>query len=209
MRKFGKILCLSIALGFTTPVLCSATNYEPKAIEVKEAEVKDYSTDADNDGIPDVIEDYYNEHIRDQYMFGIGLGALISSAISLLGVLYQVVKFKKLSKMTLAISDSSHATLISQEQIFSDMKEEYSRYVAEAQKKLEEMVKENAELRKSIATVVTSLKESAKTLSYYANFDGKLNAILSNQRLMSNTPEYTTLGVSSKVQATVKSVEGR
>lgn len=208
MRKLGRIISLSAVVGFATPALTSfAADTRQAAVETRRA-TEDYSTDLDADGIPDVIEDYYDSHIRDQYMFGIGLGALISSSISLLGVAYQAVKFKKLSRMTMAISEGSHATLISQERLFSDMKEEYSRYVAEAQEKLEGMARENEELRKSIASAVASLKESSKTLSYYANFDGKLNAILSNQRVMADTPEYTTLGVSSKVQATVKAVEG-
>ena len=39
--------------------------------------------DVDGNGIPDKIEAYYDSHIRDQYAFGIGLGALIGGLINI------------------------------------------------------------------------------------------------------------------------------
>lgn len=193
--KLWKTFVLCTSLGFATPVLISAT--KPELLTEKRADV---STDTDADGIPDAIEDYYDQHIRDQYMFGIGLGALISGALSMLGVAYQIVKFKSMAKNTTAMVKDSNECL-------HQMKEEYAKYVEEATRKLKDTVRENEALRSAMFQVVASLKESAKVLSYYSNFDQKLNAILVNQKEMAETPEYTTLGVSAKVVANVKSLE--
>lgn len=45
-----------------------------------------------------LLEKYYNDNIRDQYMFGIELGALIGMATSLLGMVYTVYKNRKSAK---------------------------------------------------------------------------------------------------------------
>lgn len=55
---------------------------------------KDFE-DLDENGIPDFIDKYYDEHIKDQYMFGISLGSIIGVAVSVLGLAFTWLKNNK------------------------------------------------------------------------------------------------------------------
>lgn len=74
------------------------TSEEAPAESEGESSKKNYLEDKDGDGIPDAINDYYNEHIRDQYMFGITLGSVIAFAVSFFGWLLTYMKYRKMGK---------------------------------------------------------------------------------------------------------------
>ena len=103
--KFKKII-LALSLIGIAPCLMNVSEPQEETTITME--------DKDNNGIPDTIEDYYNEHIRDQYAFGIGLGSIIGIASSIVGVVVMVVvsihdRDHQSHAVTLAGSDQSVA----------------------------------------------------------------------------------------------------
>lgn len=48
--------------------------------------------------LEEMLEKYYNDNIRDQYMFGIELGSIIGVATGLLSILYSIIKTNKTAK---------------------------------------------------------------------------------------------------------------
>lgn len=100
------------AEGEEAPISAPASEESPASVEISSAPEeslsetaaessegkKGYLEDKDGDGIPDAVNDYYNEHIRDQYMFGITLGSLIGFAVSAFGWLFTYIKYTKMGK---------------------------------------------------------------------------------------------------------------
>lgn len=112
--------------------------------------------DNDGNGIPDVIENYYDEHIRDQYAFGIGLGALIGFSINACSILYMLHKNKKERESTKKVNTAKDELIDKQ------------------CKTIEYLV------RKSEG-YVDRFVETAESLPTYEGLSVKLDAILKNQ----------------------------
>lgn len=163
--------------------------------------------DKDGDGIPDAITDYYNEKIRDQYLFGISLGALIGTATSLLGTLWTIKKnssSNKLFKTSIGTQDAKLKEL--------DAKlAEYEKLIKELEIQRENQTTDSTELLKKneaqISEMLESLEESVKVLQNYSNIETKMNAIIRCLELMASTQELVKSGVASEVTKTLNEVK--
>lgn len=163
--------------------------------------------DKDGDGIPDAITDYYNEKIRDQYLFGISLGALIGTATSLLGTLWTIKKnssSNKLFKTSIGTQDEKLKEL--------DAKlVEYEKLIKELETQRENQTTDSTELLKKneaqISEMLESLEESVKVLQNYSNIETKMNAIITCLELMASTQELVKSGVASEVTKTLNEVK--
>ena len=191
--KFKKII-LALSLIGLTPCLMNVS--EPVSEEPPTSITMD---DLDNNGVPDTIEDYYNEHIRDQYAFGIGLGSIIGFASSIVGVVVMVVKNGKSNKL---IKESAAQNT----EIIEKIKEE----IRKKDELLEQQIAENKELVSKINEISTrnlnKITESANILKNYSSFETKLNAGLDCMKALGNSPENVKCGVSEEVNKIVGSV---
>lgn len=163
--------------------------------------------DTDGDGIPDVITDYYNEKIRDQYLFGISLGALIGLATSILGTIWTIKKnssSNKLFKTSIGTQDEKLKELDSK-------LAEYEKLIKELEIQRENQTTDSTELLKKneaqISEMLESLKESVKVLQNYANIEIKMDAMIKCLELMASTQELIKSGVASEVTKTLNEVK--
>ena len=216
-----KILLISslIASSFLLSVGGTTTTYaegeetsstpssEVASSESSSSDKKISLEDKDGDGIPDAITDYYNEKIRDQYLFGISLGALIGTATSLLGTLWTIKKnssSNKLFKTSIGTQDEKLKEL--------DAKlVEYEKLIKELETQRENQTIDSTELLKKneaqISEMLESLEESVKVLQNYSNIETKMNAIITCLELMASTQELVKSGVASEVTKTLNEVK--
>ena len=220
-NKMKKILLISslIASSFLLSVGGTTTTYaegeetsstpssEVVSSESSSSDKKISLEDKDGDGIPDAITDYYNEKIRDQYLFGISLGALIGTATSLLGTLWTIKKnssSNKLFKTSIGTQDEKLKEL--------DAKlVEYEKLIKELETQRENQTTDSTELLKKneaqISEMLESLEESVKVLQNYSNIETKMNAIITCLELMASTQELVKSGVASEVTKTLNEVK--
>lgn len=185
----------------------SSSSSEVVSSESSSSDKKVTFEDTDGDGIPDVINDYYNKKIKDQYLFGISLGALIGTATSLLGTLWTLHKnssSNKLFKVSIGTQDEKLKEL--------DQKlTEYEKLIKELEAQRESQTTDSTELLKKneeqISEMLESLKESVKVLQNYSNIEMKMDAIIKCLDLMASTQELIKSGVASEVTKTLNEVK--
>lgn len=174
-----------------------------------EAEPQDEPTSVDQNGngIPDVIEDYYDKHIRDQYLFGISLGALIGLSMSIAAFFWRIHKdsaWRK--KLGGTITDQSEAiqTLKDQVVALEEKNGEYKKLAEEAKAEAERYRKFFEEENRKL---VVSFDEAAAKLSNFSDFDAKVTAILENQKAIALADaELIKSGVAESVINAVEEV---
>ena len=165
------------------------------------------SVDQNENGIPDVIEDYYDKHIRDQYLFGISLGALIGLSMSIAAFFWRIHKdsaWRK--KLGGTITDQSEAIQTLKDQIVSleEKNAEYKKIAEDAKAEAERYRKFFEEENKKL---VVSFDEAAAKLSCFSEFNAKIDAILKNQmEIALNDPELIKSGVAEKLAESIKEV---
>lgn len=221
-NKMKKILLISslIASSFLLSVGGATTTYaegEEATSSVTRSEVVSSESsssdkkisweDKDGDGIPDAITDYYNEKIRDQYLFGISLGALIGTATSLLGTLWTIKKNSSSNKLFKASIGTQDAKLKELDAKLT----EYEKLIKELETQRENQTTDSTELLKKneaqISEMLESLEESVKVLQNYSNIETKMNAIITCLELMASTQELVKSGVASEVTKTLNEVK--
>lgn len=163
--------------------------------------------DKDGDGIPDVITDYYNQKIRDQYLFGISLGSLIGLLTSIIGQIYIIKKNSGTNKLF-------KNSVSTQEEKLNELDtklKEYEKLIKELEEAREDQTTDSVELLKKneeqISAIIASLKESVGVLQNYANIDNKINAIIECIELLATTEELTKKGVTSEITKTLNEVK--
>lgn len=201
MKANLKLLLLCGALAATgcsfsaKPLMQMKADGEETSV-VAESSSEPFLTDKDENGIPDVIEDYYAKHIRDQYMFGIGLGSLIAFAVTIVGL---VASFAKNSSFQNRLEAKAKETAVKQSEYFneavkrydaiiSSLKEENERLEKLADKSVEELEKRGIEI-----------KEAAELLAQYKAFNAKVDAVLENQKALAADPDKVKAGIAEIV----------
>lgn len=158
--------------------------------------------DKNQNGIPDSIEDYYDQHIRDQYAFGISLGSIIGFGTSLIGWLTIHLKNKKTSKfITTQVDDLKKQV--------TDMKEEFEKYYSfnkEVVAKNNELTNENRILAEKI---ILSNNEVTIALNQYKDIDDKINTIVNNQLIFSSYSEFVKENIGTKVNRLTENLYGK
>lgn len=225
----SKLLLAGVLLA--SPVIGQAVNYdepvteeetvEPEAVEEETVVEKETLVDLDNDGIPDAIEDYYNEHIRDQYMFGIGLGSLIGLLTSIVSVMFMISRNAKSHKL---IEDANKTHNMIVEKLQSEVSAYRDLLVEEKEKLLEEVKNNQAlvekvndyhematrqlegfmttklmEMQEQTNANIAAFKASADLLGNYARTEAKLQALLEAVKELSLNKENVKSGISEKV----------
>lgn len=165
------------------------------------------SVDQNGNGIPDVIEDYYDKHIRDQYLFGISLGALIGLSMSIAAFFWRIHKDGAWRKrLGGTITDQSEAiqTLKDQVVALEEKNNEYKKLAEDAKAEAERYRKFFEEENRKL---VVSFDEAAAKLSNFSDFNAKIDAILKNQmEIALNDPELIKSGVAEKLAESIKEV---
>lgn len=167
--------------------------------------------DLDENGIPDVIEEYYNSHIRDQYMFGIGLGALLGLLGSIVSVVIMIYKNAKSNQLLVKTNDE-HTSIINQ------LRERFNEYQAQVISSFEEYRKiiENdleqdknliASLEEITRENVKSFQESSELLAEYSKINGKISAMLEAIKALSLSQANVKEGISETVYRIVEEVK--
>lgn len=204
------VSCFTLLTSFTSedPVDTSSVSEPGVSSETVSSEVSEATSssefftyeDKNGNGIPDEIEDYYDEHIRDQYVFGISMGALISGAIYIFTLVYKWRKDKKFDTATLEKIGELVKDTTEYQATIATMKAEYEKLDKSYREATDRFIAESNETQKALA-------EATERLSKYSETDEKLNAILDNQELMTHNADDTKSGVSQKVSENVRGVK--
>ena len=192
--KFKKI-ALALSLVCLTPCLMNVS--EPVSEEPPTSITME---DLDNNGIPDVIEDYYNEHIRDQYAFGIGLGSILGVVSSIITAIVIIAKNSKSNRLLKENANNNSEYLKAIEE-----------KIKEKDAIIEKQMEDNRELLLEISKLsdanLTAIKKASDKLENYSSFETKLNASLDCMKALGSSSENVKSGVSEKVNKIVGSVK--
>lgn len=192
--KFKKI-ALALSLVCLTPCLMNVS--EPVSEEPPTSITME---DLDNNGIPDVIEDYYNEHIRDQYAFGIGLGSILGVVSSIITAIVIIAKNSKSNRLLKENANNNSEYLKAIEE-----------KIKEKDAIIEKQTEDNRALLLEISKLsdanLTAIKKASEKLENYSSFETKLNASLDCMKALGSSSENVKSGVGEKVNKIVGSVK--
>lgn len=192
--KFKKI-ALALSLVCLTPCLMNVS--EPVSEEPPTSITME---DLDNNGIPDVIEDYYNEHIRDQYAFGIGLGSILGVVSSIITAIVIIAKNSKSNRLLKENANNNSEYL-------KAIEEKIKEKDAIIEKQMEDNRALLLEISKLSAANLTAIKKASEKLENYSSFETKLNASLDCMKALGSSSENVKSGVGEKVNKIVGSVK--
>ena len=157
--------------------------------------------------VPTDVEDYYNQNIRDQYMFGISLGTILGLLASFVSIMVQIRKSTKANRELKATSEANKQIL---DNILSQV-DIYKSLLEEKEKALEEALASNQKIQYQYEDLMAKVSEQfsngTKILNKYAKIDEKLNATLMSVKELASTPSNIKSGVSQKVQSIVDNVK--
>ena len=154
----------------------------------------------DNNGIPDVIEDYYNEHIRDQYAFGIGLGSILGVVSSIITAIVIIAKNSKSNRLLKENANNNSEYL-------KAIEEKIKEKDAIIEKQMEDNRALLLEISKLSDANLTAIKKASEKLENYSSFETKLNASLDCMKALGSSCENVKSGVGEKVNKIVGSVK--
>lgn len=181
-----------------------------------------YLEDKDGDGIPDAIEDYYDQHLRDQYMFGISLGSLIGFAVSFLGWLLTYMRYRKTGKSieeALALTSSNERETGENFRKMVASSEKLQAKIGDTAEKMEATEKafeqkaeeyeakfqaEAEEYKKKMEEAQAKAEETAKR---YAEMEAKVKSLREMLVLLSHSEEYVKNGTADEVAKVAKEVK--
>lgn len=192
--KFKKI-ALALSLVCLTPCLMNVS--EPVSEEPPTSITME---DLDNNGIPDVIEDYYNEHIRDQYAFGIGLGSILGVVSSIITAIVIIAKNSKSNRLLKENANNNSEYL-------KAIEEKIKEKDAIIEKQMEDNRGLLLEISKLSDANLTAIKKASEKLENYSSFETKLNASLDCMKALGSSSENVKSGVGEKVNKIVGSVK--
>lgn len=192
--KFKKI-ALALSLVCLTPCLMNVS--EPVSEEPPTSITME---DLDNNGIPDVIEDYYNEHIRDQYAFGIGLGSILGVVSSIITAIVIITKNSKSNRLLKENANNNSEYL-------KAIEEKIKEKDAIIEKQMEDNRALLLEISKLSDANLTAIKKASDKLENYSSFETKLNASLDCMKALGSSSENVKSGVGEKVNKIVGSVK--
>lgn len=192
--KFKKI-ALALSLVCLTPCLMNVS--EPVSEEPPTSITME---DLDNNGIPDVIEDYYNEHIRDQYAFGIGLGSILGVVSSIITAIVIIAKNSKSNRLLKENANNNSEYL-------KAIEEKIKEKDAIIEKQMEDNRALLLEISKLSDANLTAIKKASEKLENYSSFETKLNASLDCMKALGSSSENVKSGVGEKVNKIVGSVK--
>lgn len=192
--KFKKI-ALALSLVCLTPCLMNVS--EPVSEEPPTSITME---DLDNNGIPDVIEDYYNEHIRDQYAFGIGLGSILGVVSSIITAIVIIAKNSKSNRLLKENANNNSEYL-------KAIEEKIKEKDAIIEKQMEDNRALLLEISKLSDANLNAIKKASEKLENYSSFETKLNASLDCMKALGSSSENVKSGVGEKVNKIVGSVK--
>lgn len=204
LKKFALIGLLILgSIGFAS-ASAPITSVPLVTVETPSEVIEVTEGDTNGNGIPDSIEDFYNKNVRDQYMFGIGLGTLLGLVTSVIAIILQIRKTSKAAKLMTETTEKSAETI-------TEMKAQIDTYktlVENQTKELKTALEKNIEIEKKYTQLVeqTSQKfnDGTKVLANYSKIDEKLNASLECMKELANTKSYIQSGISQKVNTIIE-----
>lgn len=161
---------------------------------------KNYFEDKDEDGIPDAIEDYYDAHIREQYMFGIGLGSILSVAIM---VLYYLFKSKKDKAWKEMVFNEIKESIKSQKDVVFHKDEQIDTLHAF----LDTRKAESDETISDMREIKDDIKKCAENSASYEVLSKQNEAILKCLSLMTNSEDCVKKGISAEMNDIINEVK--
>lgn len=176
-------------------VKMAADDLEEEVVETPSITMEDKN----GDGIPDIIEDYYNENIRDKYMFGITLGSLISFAISIVGQIAIFVRNGKANKKMLTLGDSNSRSIAKYEETINRLSEENEKREKKYQKEL-------AETRKREQLLIAKIDELVVKVEPLATLGEKMDILLLTGKHSTFNREDIRKGKTSEIVAAIDEV---
>lgn len=186
-------------------IIESGDNSPVSAVSANSGDTVKY-VDLNENGIPDVAEDYYNDNIRDKYLFGISLGSLIGFTVNLFFNLVSLKLKSKYQKQTSSVIAQTHERLLTTAEFVNQVDAE-SKKVSENCQKLLDTTRETLEKYQiENKQLKEALNEATIVLSKYENFNAKLNVIIKDVALLSETPEYVKSGVSERIHKSIEEV---
>lgn len=180
---------------------------EEEVISEEEPGGENILVDANGNGIPDVLEDYYANNIRDQYIFGISLGAIISGAVTIAGYVYIYMKNR-------AVNNEARTNNKEIKQELKELREEnanYRRQIAEneARHAEEKALYRETLVKQDEANKIISKEFSAasKRLEAYGQFEQKIDSLLAIETAKASDPDLVKKGIAETVIKIAKGVK--
>lgn len=174
--------------------------------------VIEWTTDSDNDGIPDKIEAILEEWKNTELVGGITIGAIATVVIGAGTVILFFVKVRK--KFNKAIDTSDKA--------IEEQNKQNALILDQAKTQLETIKQENDSLRNEIDKLLVYLEENKKVTTdvtkvindnseYLKNIDNansKMDILLKNQlEIACNTPDLVSKGIAKSLMKKAKELE--
>lgn len=203
-------------LAIKSPVVAYAEGEEPLTSEVEEVEqsveespiseeqsVSETIHIYTEEELKELLEGYYNANIRDQYMFGIELGAIIGFCTSLLGIAYSIYKTRKTAKKNEMASENVDRLEKRVEElnaIVNDYKDSNKDMTAEFKSLVSDTYSQ-------LKITLEELRDIAKKLPEYEDLNVKLDKIGEAIKESSSTLENVANGTAEKVANIIDEVK--
>lgn len=201
------VLLLRSQLLHNNPLIVLAEEEVTEEVAIIEEENENILVDTNGNGIPDVLEDYYANNIRDQYLFGISLGAIISFAVTAAGYVYIYMKNK-------TVNNEARSNNKEIKQELKEVREDYANYrrqVAENEARHEqekEFYRETlAKQFESNEIIAKQFSEASKKLEAYGQFEQKIDTLLAIETIKASDPDLVKKGIAPDVIKAAKGVK--
>ena len=208
MKKLKKLLFIlpvafGLSLGLTQSVEPIFTEKQTLKMKIEETSNEETGTsdlleDKDGNGVADKLEEFYQNTTFYQ-LTGVALGSLVGLAISVIGLVFNIIKTKNMLEATKTVSNNANSNVIK----WNENGEKIAVKTAELLSNITTLTTSNNELKEELANMKDNYD---KLLAQYTKVDVKLNAILENQSETAKTTENIQNGSAKKVEQRVKEI---
>lgn len=201
MKAIKRIILLGGAIG----LLGASVAFSPKPIgalaEGEETSQTEAETEAledkDGNGIPDSVEKFYDENIRDRMVFGISLGTIIGLAGSVLSAIVILVRvglalksIKGENKKTNDVSEATAEDLGKLVKAMAEYVDSLNRRIEQCERKADENMQR--------------FEAAADELSQHIKYENLSYAVLSVLEELARNPETASKGSYDRIKKIVE-----
>ena len=151
------------------------------------------------DELKQMFEKYYNDNIRDQYMFGISLGSIIGFATSLIGILYSIVKTNKTAKRNEKASDNVDRL----EEEVSKLKDQINSLKSLNEENTNELTSSISDTLSQMKEMLSQVSDIAKKLPEYEELKSKIDQLGEAIKEANSSLEDVANGTAEKVASII------
>ena len=157
--------------------------------------------------IQDAMENFYDEHLKNQFFEGMSLGALTMSLVSLI-VVFIIKKFLRTTKESLDNTTNDNSKVLSK---INTHVNSFVNVINEKDKLFDEMVrlkdKEINELKEISKEIIQELSKYTSELEKHMMTETKIDALLYSIELLASSSQHIKEGIGEKVKERIEGVK--